>query len=301
MNYILYNPKSNNENNDLNVIPGKEELERREAKKICLLGLDVPEFIRGLREGDRIYICGGDGTLHHFANNSCGMDFPCPVYVIRSGTGNDFLNDIGQKDNKHLRDIRKYLKELPEGEFNGKKRKFINGIGFGLDGEVCRGVEEFKKRTDKKKANYTTIALKLLLFAYNGPHAKVTVDGVTKEYDDVWAVSTMHGRYYGGGLMVAPTQQRESGKLSVMVMHGGSRPKVVSLFMKLGNGGHIKHREVVDVIEGDEVTVEFDVPHALQIDGEVELNVTSYSARTHNAIAAGSAQVTYDAESAVEV
>ena len=28
MNYILYNPKANNENNDLNVIPGTAELEK---------------------------------------------------------------------------------------------------------------------------------------------------------------------------------------------------------------------------------------------------------------------------------
>ena len=28
MNYILYNPKSNSENNDLNIIPGKAELEK---------------------------------------------------------------------------------------------------------------------------------------------------------------------------------------------------------------------------------------------------------------------------------
>ena len=37
MNYILYNPKANNENNDLNIIPGAEELERRGVKKVSLI------------------------------------------------------------------------------------------------------------------------------------------------------------------------------------------------------------------------------------------------------------------------
>ena len=85
MNYILYNPKSNNENNDINIIHGAEKSEDVGVKKINLLDFDdkaaVAEFCRGLTEADRVMICGGDGTLHHFANNTYGMDFPCPVYA----------------------------------------------------------------------------------------------------------------------------------------------------------------------------------------------------------------------------
>ena len=44
MNYILFNPKSNSEHNDLNIIPGKAELERRGVKQISLLDLDVRGF-----------------------------------------------------------------------------------------------------------------------------------------------------------------------------------------------------------------------------------------------------------------
>ena len=207
----------------------------------------------------------------------------CDILYYPAGTGNDFLNDIGQKDNSSLIDIREYINNLPVGEVNGKTRRFINGVGFGLDGEVCLGVEEFKKKTNRK-ANYTTIALKLLMFAFKRPSARVTVDGVTKEYSDVWAISTMHGKYYGGGLMVAPTQDRNSGKLSVMVMHGGTRLKALTLFSRLSDGGHIKCKEIVEIIEGDEVLVESDSPCALQMDGEVEVDVTAYSARSAAAV-----------------
>jgi len=284
MNYFLYNPKSNNENNELNIITENADDNRQVAMKICLLDLDVRSFACQLADDDRVFICGGDGTLHHFANNSWGVDFPCPVYVIRSGTGNDFLNDIGQKNNSTLVDIRDFLKDLPEAEINGQKRKFLNGVGFGLDGEVCLGVEKYKQQHPKKKANYAAIALKLLMLTYNGPHARVTVDGVTKEYDDVWAVSTMKGKYYGGGLMIAPTQERSSGNLSVMVMHGGTRVKALTLFLGLNKGSHIKCKEIVEIIEGNDVHVEFDRPYALQIDGEVYLDVTQYGAKTNAAL-----------------
>lgn len=282
MNYFLYNPKSNNDNNELNIVTENSD-GRQVAMKICLLDLDVPSFASQLSADDRVFICGGDGTLHHFANNSCGVDFPCPVSVIRSGTGNDFLNDIGQKDNSNLIDIRNYFKDLPIAEINGQKRRFINGVGFGLDGEVCLGVEQFKKKNPKKKANYAAIAVKLLMFTYQRPNAKVTVDGVTKRYNDIWAVSTMQGKYYGGGLMVAPTQDRKSGKLSVMVMHGGTRAKALTLFAGLSKGTHIRCERIVEIIEGDDVCVEFDIPSALQIDGEVYLNVKKYRATTKRA------------------
>ena len=57
MNYILYNPKSNSENNDLNIIPGKDELERLGAKQISLLDVDVRKFCTTLTESDRVLIC----------------------------------------------------------------------------------------------------------------------------------------------------------------------------------------------------------------------------------------------------
>jgi diacylglycerol kinase family enzyme len=277
MNYILYNPKANNENNDLNIIHVAEESEQIGVAKINLIGLDVPEFCASLKENDKVYICGGDGTLFRFANNAYGLEFPCPVCVIRSGTGNDFLNDIGQMKNDVPVDIRKHLKGLPTVEVNGQTVRCINGAGLGVDGAVCHGVEEFKKKTDKKKANYTVIALKELGYNYKRPSAKLTVDGVTREYKDVWAMSTMKGKYYGGGMMVAPGQERESGKVSVMAMHGGSRLKTLGVFTKIKKGGHVKHTDMVEIIEGYDVLVEFDTPCFLQIDGEVFADVTTYS------------------------
>jgi len=281
MNYILYNPKSNSEHNDLNIIPGKEELERRGAKQINLLEENVPEFLNTLTGEDKIYLCGGDGTLHHFVNNARGFVFPCPVFVIRSGTGNDFLNDVGQTDPATLIDVSGYLSNLPEVEIDGEKRLFINGVGMGIDGEVCDGVEQYKKKTGKK-ANYTAIALKLLAYKYKRPSATVTVDGVTHHFEDVWMASAMHGRYFGGGMMIAPTQDRTTGKMSVMVMHGGSRPKILTIFPSVFKGGHIKHKEIVKIFECDEVTVKFDMPIGFQADGEVKPMMLTYTARSAN-------------------
>lgn len=276
MNYLLFNPKSNNGNNDINIID--KSMGMRELVKINLLEIDVKDFILTLTENDKVFLCGGDGTICRFANNTYGFEFPCPVYVIKSGTGNDFLRDIGAYDGK-LIDIRPYLKDLPVVIINGEEARFINGIGFGLDGAVCEEADERKKHTDKK-INYTMLAIELILGKYKRPNAKVIIDGVEMEFSKVWIASAMKGKYYGGGMMVAPDQDRTSGKLGAMMFHGGTRAKILAVLPTIYKGNHVKFKKIVEMFECDEIYVEFDIPTALQIDGETVVGVTSYTART---------------------
>ena len=276
MNYLLFNPKSNNGNNDINIID--KSMGMRELEKINLLEIDVKDFVPTLTENDKVFICGGDGTICRFANNTYGFEFPCPVYIIKSGTGNDFLRDIGAYDGK-LIDIRPYLKDLPVVTINGEEARFINGIGFGLDGAVCEAADELKKKSDKK-INYLLLAVELIMGKYKRPNAKVIIDGEEKEYEKMWIASAMKGKYYGGGMMVAPEQDRLSGKLGAMMFHGGTRAKILTVLPTIYKGNHVKYKKIVEMFECEEIYVEFDRPTALQIDGETVVGVTSYTART---------------------
>ena len=91
----------------------------------------------------------------------------------------------------------------------------------------------------------------------------------------------MKGRFYGGGMIPAPEQDRlnPDGQLTLTVMHCGSKLKALCVFPSLFKGTHVKHKNVVNIHRGSEITVEFDRPTPLQIDGETILNVTSYTAR----------------------
>lgn len=92
----------------------------------------------------------------------------------------------------------------------------------------------------------------------------------------------MHGRFYGGGMIAAPDQRRDApdGKFSVVIWHGSNKLKTLMVFPSIFKGEHVKHSECIDIVRADEVTVKFDKPCALQIDGETILNVTEYSARS---------------------
>lgn len=125
--------------------------------------------------------------------------------------------------------------------------------------------------------NYTAIAIKGLLFHYKPTNAVVAVDGGNDSYRKVWLAPTMNGRFYGGGMMPAPGQNRlnPEGTASTMVMFGAGKLKTLAVFPSIFKGEHIRHE---DMVEGHSISVEFDRPTPIQIDGETIPGVSGCSA-----------------------
>ena len=87
----------------------------------------------------------------------------------------------------------------------------------------------------------------------------------------------MNGKYYGGGINPAPEQDRlGDGSLSVMIFHGTGKLRTLMIFPSLFKGEHVKHTDAIAIHTGRNISVEFDKPTALQIDGETVLGVTDY-------------------------
>ena len=158
-----------------------------------------------------------------------------------------------------------------------KTYRFINGIGLGVDGYCCKEVNRLHNEQGKK-ANYGLITLKGLIRGYTPVNATVTIDGEKVSYKKVWLASAMKGKYFGGGIGIAPDQKRfdEEGYVTCLVGHNHSRLKVIWLFMLIFKGSHTKHIKHVTAKKCHEIIVEFDRPTPLQIDGESILDVTSY-------------------------
>ena len=104
------------------------------------------------------------------------------------------------------------------------------------------------------------------------------VDGVEYKYKNVWIATSMNGRYFGGGMKVAPMQERDSDLMTVVVLHNLSRWKILTILPKVFDGSHVKYKQYFVAIKGKEVEVEYDIPQDVQIDGEVIRGVTRYSA-----------------------
>lgn len=88
----------------------------------------------------------------------------------------------------------------------------------------------------------------------------------------------MKGKYYGGGMMVAPSQNPldEDNLVSNVVMYKSGKLKTLMVFPSIFKGEHVKHTEMVEIRQGKDIIVEFDKPQALQIDGETISNVLKY-------------------------
>ncbi|MGM9590717.1 MAG: diacylglycerol/lipid kinase family protein, partial [Faecousia sp.] len=130
----------------------------------------------------------------------------------------------------------------------------------------------------KQKIDYSAIAVKGLLMHFQPVTATVTVDQITRVFHHTWLAPTMNGRYYGGGMMVAPKQNRLNSEKTVttVIMHCPNKLKTLAVFPSIFKGEHIRHEKMVTTMAGRAITVSFDRPTALQIDGETIPNVTQY-------------------------
>ena len=223
-------------------------------------------------------IAGGDGTLNRFVNDTEGLSIPNDILYYAIGSGNDFLKDLNKEVGCAPFSIKEYLKDLPTVTVKGKTCRFLNNVGFGIDGYCCEVGDKLRQTSDKP-INYAGIAIKGLLFHFKPRNAVITVDGKPYVFKKVWLAPTMNGRYYGGGMMVAPDQNRSNpeGTVSVSLMYGSGKLKTLMVFPSIFKGEHVKHAEMCKVLTGHEITVKFDQPTALQIDGETVLGVTEYA------------------------
>ena len=282
--YVLYNSKACNGNIQEKLDGLKRLYESKEKRiefKSVLEITDYKSFFDSINEDDDVIIAGGDGTLNRFVNNIEGLEIKNPLYSYAAGTGNDFLKDVKDKVLNGIVQINKYIKDLPIVTVNGKEYRYLNNVGFGIDGYCCEVGDKLLLESDKP-VNYTSVAIKGLLFHFHPANAKITVDGVTKEYKKVWLAPTMNGRYYGGGMMITPDQDRlnEDRLVSCAVFYGTGKIRTLMIFPKIFTGGHVKYTKHLDFMQGHEIKVEFDRPTALQVDGETFTNITEYTVRS---------------------
>lgn len=278
--YVLYNGKSNNGAGKASAEALKEvwtnkPLEFLDATEIG----EYQAFFDGLAPEDEVCFCGGDGTLNYLINHADCDNIQNKIFYYPTGSGNDFWTDLGKKPGDAPEQINKYLVKLPTVTVNGKTAKFINGIGYGIDGYCCEEGDRLRTVSDKP-INYTSIAIKGLLFAYKPTNAEIQVDDYKFSLHKVWLAPTMKGRFYGGGMMATPNQNRldPERQVTCMVMNGAGKLHTLIDFPSIFKGEHVK-KKIVKVMKGSYVKVKFDRAVALQIDGETVLGVTEYEVR----------------------
>lgn len=273
MTYILFNPLANSGHGAEGLDAVRAAFASEKPTLHDLTALDAAAFFGGLTADDRVILCGGDGTIHHLINDLGGQKPAAPILVWRYGTGNDFVRDVTTDAREQTVLLNDYMDRLPTAGLGGETRRFLNGCSGGVDALVCARMNE----AAGDRSGYVSTAIRCFFRDYKTTTARVTVDGETREYEDVWMAGVMNGRYQGGGMLFGPGQDRRSDRLFCYVWHGTKPLGTLLHFPAIMKGTHTKYTKYCEIRTGKEVAVEFGDPQFVQMDGETVPNITRFT------------------------
>ena len=133
---ILYNPFAGTKLNE-EKLSFLAELYKNNVSFHNITKINYRDFFASLDKDDVVVLCGGDGTINRFVNDTEGIDVDNEILYYGKGTGNDFLRDIEKCDEDAPVSLKKYISNLPVVTVNGKSYRFLNNVGFGIDGYCC--------------------------------------------------------------------------------------------------------------------------------------------------------------------
>lgn len=219
---------------------------------------EIAEEICNKYEGIKnIVVLGGDGTVNEVLNGISDFKDVLLGY-IPSGSSNDLarslkipkdpllaLANILKPTNFRYLDLG--IMNFPDNDI--KPRVFACSSGIGYDANVCHEVQitPLKKKFNHFKAGkfiYFAIAIKQVLVV-KPSDGTVIIDGMKKiSYSNVLMVSPMIHKYEGGGIKMAPAANPTDGKLSICLVHGISRLKMICLLPTILIGKHIRFKGI---------------------------------------------------------
>lgn len=197
-----------------------------------------------------IIAVGGDGTVLEVFNGLFNNNVT--LGIVPAGTGNDFVKMLNiDKDLEKSVDkiIVGATKVIDIGVVNNTH--FLNVVGLGIDGEIVDKTEKVKNVIKGSVAYiYSTFAV---LASYKCKKVKIEVDGVLHERE-CYLVAVGNGKYYGGGMMIAPDAEIDNESLEVVIINKISKLKFTILFRKVFSGKHIEE-PAVEVFRGKKVNI----------------------------------------------
>ena len=96
MQYVLFNPQAGNGSGaqQARALDARFPEETFSYTDMTTIS-DYAAWLGTLPADASLIIAGGDGTLNRFLNDTNGMALPEKLYYFATGSGNDFLHDLG--------------------------------------------------------------------------------------------------------------------------------------------------------------------------------------------------------------
>ncbi len=233
-----------------------------------------------LQQGyDLIISVGGDGTANEVVNGFFSegqlINPQAAVAFMSTGTGRDLGRTIGTPPSineavQHI--LKSSVRPVDVGRvtFTNNRgaeevRYFINVAGLGLDGDTVARVN----RTSKALGGFVSFLWGTLvsLMLYKNKKMTITVDGAEICSEPVTVVVIGNGRYFGGGMCVAPQAVVDDGLFDIVILRGLSKLALLVNLPKVYCGKHLNHPRI-ESLRGQNITVSSTDEALLDLDGE---------------------------------
>lgn len=262
--YIMYNPISKSAVSKRIEKLYKKTSKHFECYQINLLEINNREkiFLGQCSKDDEIWLCGGDGTLDQFVNRILGIEVKCRILFHAMGSGNDYIRNFKKK----VVDVTHLINNCPKVTIN-KEEKYVfsNGVGMGIDAEVCRSKAQYKFAGVKK--NYFSLVLSSVK-SFRPYDLEIEIDGEKRKYSDVWFFICNNGKYMGGGMKVAPKAVLNDDYLDFVIVHSLSYRRLLFLFPLIYFGWHTIVKKHVEIIKCKHLKAITEGCNIMQRDGE---------------------------------
>lgn len=194
---------------------------------------------------------GGDGTASEVIDGLVeGASRPAgPLFgFIPRGTGGDFRRTIGLAGDvasaartlawgdEAILDLGRIAFAGPDG--TRQVRHFANVAGFGVSGVVSAAVNQGTKLPSGKLAFMLASARALL--SWSDRPVRWRADEGPWQEERLTALSVCNGRYFGGGMRVAPDARMDDGLFDVVVWKGLGLADFVTKKRMLYDGTHVE-------------------------------------------------------------
>ena len=247
----------------------------------------LPETVRDVLDDGSEYrlliLGGGDGSV------SSVVDFLAHHHVVLGllplGTANDFARTLGIPS-----DIEGACQTIAAGKMVdvdlglAGDNYFVNVASVGLGVEATRALSPWMKKSVGPLA-YPAAAIKAFL-SHEPFSARLTFpDGDHKpvEHERLLQVAVGNGRFYGGGMIVAPESGIDDRNLDVYAIELGRHRDLVGVARYLKSGDFIRNESVTQY-RTERVRLETDPELAVNIDGEVVTRTPQDFSVAHNAL-----------------
>jgi diacylglycerol kinase (ATP) len=245
---------------------------------------DAGRIVDACRRGavDVIAVAGGDGTLNEVSQAYVDQDGQPvsgpPIALLPMATGGDFSRTLavgGDVDAAVERlltaDPRPFdlgVLHLTTHAGGTQVRAFLNIASFGLAAVTDRIVNTGPKWLGGRAAFY--LATVRALAGYRNLPVRVRVDGAPWLESPVVNVMIANGRYFGGGMLIAPDADPTDGAFDVVAIGDLTRLQTLGLTRAVYAGTHLT-RPKITLTRGTWVEAEPVVPTdvvSIDLDGE---------------------------------